>query len=147
MAEKECFVYTVPEVCGLLGIGKVEAYHMIEQGEFPFPLLRIGERKWLVPKAPVDRFLKGVANQSQRMPWVAGKRGRPRKFQRGEYINYNYQVSVETDKRFTAVCNAINQTLASPLSKGDYVRLALNEFIDRRPEFLKEAESDEEAAT
>jgi len=134
MAEYEIQVYTVPEVAQMLDWPKSLAYEALEQGKFPFPVIRLGPKKWVVPKKPVDAFLSGEQPaRTLRLPWQKGGRGRPAKWKPSETINYNVPIPIDLHERFTAVCKYINSTITPPLTKGDWIRIALEEFIQRRP--------------
>jgi excisionase family DNA binding protein len=49
-------VMSVEEVAGRLGIGRNQAYALVQLGQIP--ALRFG-RRWLIPRATVDRLLAG----------------------------------------------------------------------------------------
>lgn len=49
---------TVPQAAKRLGISTSMAYRLIERGDFPVPVLRIG-RLIKVPRKPLDRLLAG----------------------------------------------------------------------------------------
>ena len=48
-------VYTIEEVAALLQIGRNQAYQAARRGEIP--VLRIGPRRMVVPKAALERLL------------------------------------------------------------------------------------------
>jgi excisionase family DNA binding protein len=49
-------VMSVEDVAGRLGIGRNQAYALVQLGQIP--ALRFG-RRWLIPRAAVDRLLAG----------------------------------------------------------------------------------------
>jgi excisionase family DNA binding protein len=49
--------YTVEEAATLLGIGRTLAYDLIRRGEFPVPVIRLGARRIVVPRVPLDEML------------------------------------------------------------------------------------------
>jgi hypothetical protein len=88
----------------------------------------------------VDRFLEGKPNRTQIPPHKKGKRGAQKKWNPDECIHYNFPVPVDLDERFSQVVDAINEEFDYPLPKSDFQRLAIEEFIQRRPEYMiKEA--------
>jgi hypothetical protein len=131
-------VYTLEEVFEMLGINsdseKASARKDIKNGTFPFPTLYIRNRH-LVPKKPIDDFLAGFKPQSYKPPWQQLKKGRPRKWIPSETTNLNFPVSKNLNNLFEEICNNINKSIPNPLTKGDFLRLAMEEFIERRPEF------------
>ncbi|MGH8873899.1 MAG: helix-turn-helix domain-containing protein [Acidimicrobiia bacterium] len=52
----ERLTYTIPEVAGLLGIGRNLAYELAARDELGVPVLHLG-RRLLVPKAPLLALL------------------------------------------------------------------------------------------
>lgn len=144
-------VYTLSEVLEKFGIyehykNKTDAELItirdIKKGEFPLPAIQIKNR-WYFPKRPVDDFLNGMKPQNVVPPWLKVKRGRPRKFIPGEYVNYNYRIPLDLDKKFNMVIKNINEKIPNPMPKGDFLRLAIEEFIDRRPEYQDKEENED----
>jgi len=127
--------YTVPEVANLLGdklVGfkeKKNLYNMIDAGRFPFTVYQVGERKFLVDKRQVDNFL-----ETGKLPDIYNK-GRSKKWHSGEYVNWNFRIPKDLAFSFNALCEYLNSKVVTPLSLNDYRRLAIKEFIDRRPEY------------
>jgi excisionase family DNA binding protein len=55
----ECRTLTVTEAAKALGVSRNKAYEAAKRGEIP--TVRIGKR-WLVPKAALERLLRGGAD-------------------------------------------------------------------------------------
>jgi len=53
--------YTVEEAATLLGIGRTLAYELIRRNKFPVPVIRLGARRIVVPRVPLDEMLAGGA--------------------------------------------------------------------------------------
>ena len=49
--------YTVEEAATLLGIGRTLAYELIRRSESPVPVIRLGARRIVVPRVPLDEML------------------------------------------------------------------------------------------
>lgn len=49
--------YSVDEVAVLLGISRNSAYVAARENKLPVPVIRIGDRRMLVSRAALDRFL------------------------------------------------------------------------------------------
>lgn len=49
--------YTVEEAAQILGIGRGLAYKLVHSGELP--ALRLGEKRYVVPRVAVERILNG----------------------------------------------------------------------------------------
>ncbi len=128
MATTRLETYTVPEVCQILGIqSKNDAYEMIDKGTFPFSVVQIGPRNWRVHKKQVDKYIA-----TGELPELK-KTGRPKKWVKGEYIWYKYRVPLELDDEFKAVCEYLNARMDNPADLDDYRRIAIREFVQRRP--------------
>lgn len=135
-------VYTLEEIIEKFGIPPKEKQNIvseIQKGTFPIPALKI-RHKYLFPKKPIDDFLKGYNPQSVRLPWQKKQRGRPRKWLPTETVHLNFPVPADLNEKFDMICKNINKTISAPLSKGDFLRIAIEEFIERRPEFSKGGE-------
>lgn len=64
--------YTVEEAAIVLGISRWLAYELVQRGELP--IIRIGKRRVLVPKARIDAMLRGEAvTAGQAQPVAAGR--------------------------------------------------------------------------
>jgi len=55
----ECLTYTIPEVAKLLGVNVITAYNLAKQKGFP--AVRIGQKRIIVPKAALERWLERQA--------------------------------------------------------------------------------------
>lgn len=126
-------VYTMDQVINILGLYRNEAYRMLNEGTFPFPAIQLGPKTWRIPKKPVDDFLAGNLPRDYKPPWKKGRYGRTPKWRKGEKVNYNVPIPLTMHQQFTEVCERENKKMISPITKGDWIRLALQEFIDRRP--------------
>ena len=49
---------TIEEAARMLGLGRSSAFSLAQTGQFPVPVIRAG-RRWLVPRAPLERLLNG----------------------------------------------------------------------------------------
>lgn len=129
MARRKLMTYTVPEVCQMMGMPeKSDTYRRIRDGRFPFPVIEYAEGKFLVPRKTVDEFL-----QKGNLPTGVQNKGRPPRWVKGQYVNYNFRVPNDIDEQFKAICDYLNSQATMPIGYDDYKRLALREFIARRP--------------
>ncbi len=62
--KKEKLTYTVEEAGELLGISRGTAYALAREGRLP--VIRISDRRWVVPKAQLERLLNGATDGSSR---------------------------------------------------------------------------------
>lgn len=135
MATNKVLTYTLPEVCVMIGIDHETGKNLAKRGKFPFPVIQIGVDKsarYLIPRKHVDDFLlKG--KKGDLTGDTAKKFGRPRKWFKGEFVNWNYKIPSELAEAFNITVDAMNVGMASPLSYLDAKLLALQEFIERRP--------------
>jgi len=119
--------YTVPEVCRMMGWHEKNVYKAIKRGDFPFPLIEF-QGKFVVPKKQVDRFLK-----EGKMPNFTGTQGRPKRWVKGEYKWFHFRVPIDLAEEFEAICKYLNSQMDSPIDLDDYRRIAIREFVQRRP--------------
>lgn len=138
MATTKVLTYTLPEVCEMLGIDHEKGKRLIKDNKFPFPVIQIGSghseksMRYLISRKVVDDFmLKG--KNSHLTEAKSQNLGRPRRWEKGEYVNWNMRIPVELADAFNFIVDQMNKTLASPLSYGDARLLAFQEFIERRP--------------
>jgi len=129
MAKKELMVYGVPEVCQMLGYPeKSRTYDDIRNGKFPFPVLEIRPGQFVVPRKQVDAFL-----ERGKLPNSINNKGRPKIWFKGEFVWWRFEVPIDLAEAFKIVVKETNKTLSSPLTFNDAKRLAIEEFIERRP--------------
>ena len=57
--DNACFVYSVEAAARALRIGRTLAYELIRRGDFPVPVIRLGARRIVIPRAPLDELLEG----------------------------------------------------------------------------------------
>ena len=131
----ESQVYEVYAAGTMLGLEKTEVQNLVERGEFPcerfpFQVMRIG-RSLVTPRKPIDDFL-----EFGRKPRLKDKRGRKKRWIDGEFLWYRFPVPNELDEQFDLIIKNVNKELPSKMDKADFQRLAIIEFIQRRPEFL-----------
>ena len=58
----ESLVYTVEEAGQLLGISRATAFQFANEGRIP--AIRIGERRWIVPKKALHELLESAGKQN-----------------------------------------------------------------------------------
>lgn len=132
-------VYTIEEVIEKLRIPRKDMLmKAVDNNEFVFPSVKIG-KLYLFPKAPIDAFLRG--ERDTKTGWWKKPRKYPTKTRRARWdpantVYLNYPCPRELNDKFDKVIEMINETLPQKLPKGDFIRLALEEFIERRPEYL-----------
>lgn len=63
MTEKTKFVLDAPELAKALGICKPRAYELMRQKGFPS--IQISERRFIVPRAALDKWLLEQANHDK----------------------------------------------------------------------------------
>ncbi|MFA5629804.1 MAG: hypothetical protein WC958_06160 [Dehalococcoidales bacterium] len=147
MGRDKRLTYSLKEVIAMLGMTVNYGYELAENGQFPFPVIQVNKTERAVPKKPVDDFLnKGKVPRAAKImaPWNTGKPGRTPKWTPGNHINWNYPIPKELNDKFNLVLKNMNKTLTSPIDKGEAIRLAAEEFVQRRPQFLFEPEETEE---
>lgn len=54
--------YNVSNVAEILGMSKTSIYTAIKTGEFPFPVIKVGNR-YVIPRQPVDAAINPETNQ------------------------------------------------------------------------------------
>ncbi|HBC93158.1 MAG TPA: hypothetical protein DCZ10_09760, partial [Pelotomaculum sp.] len=59
--------------------------------------------------------------------------GRPRRWKRGEFINWNMRIPADLAEAFNFIVDQMNKDSAAPLTYTDARLLAFQEFIERRP--------------
>jgi predicted DNA-binding transcriptional regulator AlpA len=131
MATTKIKTYDVREVCEMLGMEYQTAIDRIKKSKFPFPVIQVGEKRWVVPRKHVDRVLGG--KDGDFCEKLQQNKGRPRIWHKGEYVNWNFPVPNDLAEAFKAVVDALNKTLTSPLTYNQAKLLAFEEFIERRP--------------
>jgi predicted DNA-binding transcriptional regulator AlpA len=132
MADVE--VYTIQEICEMFDIDyerqKSTIHQQIKSKRWIFPTIQVGKR-FVVSKPLVDKTLR-----TGKVPNLLGI-GRPTRWYQGEYKEWNFRVSIPMHEAFKVVCENENRKLKElgepPISLGDYRRLAMQEFIERRP--------------
>lgn len=129
---KKVLTYDVSEVCDMLGMEKTTALAMIKKNKFPFPVIQVGDKRWVVPRASVDKALKEGKTTDRTEEYI--KHTSPlKKWYKGEYTNWNFQVPNDLAEAFKIVADEENKQLATPMNYNDFRRLAIVEFIERRP--------------
>ena len=132
--------YTIWEACDMLGIPKSTVNHYAEKGDFSellpdiFPKIIRVRDSYLMPKGVFDKYLKNG------MYWVNtnknGKVGRPAKWVEGKYINFRTKIPNDLNERINYAVNIANSMSAGAhMSKNDTILLAIEEFLQRRPQF------------
>lgn len=126
-------VYTIEEVMEKLKIPRKDIIiKAVEDGVFPFPSIKIG-KFILFSKTAIDNFLYN----RKKTPWEGIRKNiNRRRWIPSQTVHLNYPCPIELNEKFNKVIKKINATLPEPLPKGDFIRLAIEEFIERRPEFL-----------
>lgn len=132
MATTKVLTYEVKEVAEMLGMEYATALNLIKSGTFPFPVIQVGVKRWVVPRKAVDAKLK-EASGGDLTDMMRGRRGRKKKWVKGEYLNWNFPVPLDLAEAFNFVVDRMNEKLAAPLSYHDARLLAVQEFIERRP--------------
>ena len=128
--------YPLKQAIELLGMRLDNGYEMAKNGTFPFPVIQVGENAWAVPKKPVDDFL-----EQGKLPPRLSRTARTKRqevWNSSNSVNWNYPVPKELHETFRRVVKNMNKALANPISLEQAKRLAAKEFIDRRPQFLKD---------
>lgn len=135
--------YPLKQVIGMLGMTMNYGYELASSGKFPFPIIQVNVADKAVPKKPVDDFLeRGIMPKkySGKSDWIQGKRGPLEKWTPSNHVNWNLPIMIALNNRFNQVIRNMNKELVSPIDKGDAIRLAAEEFIQRRPQYVYEEE-------
>jgi len=130
--------YPLKVALELLGYDYEHGYEQAKNGTFPFPAIQISPNAWVVPKEPVDNYLKDGT-----LPPRLSRRARTKRqevWNSSNSVNWNYPVPKELHNTFRRVVKNMNKALANPINLEQAKRLAAKEFIDRRPQFLYEDE-------
>lgn len=64
--------------------------------------------------------------------------GAPRKWRADSIVYYNYPVPKFLDEKLNVLLKNINKDVVNPITKDELRRAALIEYIERRPELLKD---------
>ena len=64
--KQETVCYTVPELADTLGLSTETVYRGIRRGEIPH--LKIGERRLILPKAAIDKWLASAGDVADARP-------------------------------------------------------------------------------
>lgn len=130
--KKNIQTYSLIDVGRMCGIPKSTINHIVEKRQFdriPFTVIQIANR-FVCPKKQVDKFFEeGKLPNFNKQKTV----GRPKKWYTGEYKTYNFPVPMTLHEDFMEVVNRLNKTTSLSLTKRDYIYVAMQEFIDRRP--------------
>ncbi len=138
--------YSLSEVLDFFGLkeeyetdqnARMHIIRQIKGDEFPFPGIKI-RNKWYFPKKAVDEFLEGFNPRKHKPLWQKKSPGRPRRWNPDEVVHYNQPIPKKLDTLFNKVIYGINDSIPNPITKGDFLRLAIEEFITRRPEYLSQ---------
>ncbi len=134
-------VYTAIEVATMFGMTKQEKASMtkdLDEGKFPIPAFRIRNR-WYFNKKTINRLFDGKGDYSGDTPTLDEiKSNRFRKEDPAKMASITFKVKRQLNDQFNRVCTNINMEIDKPLNKGDYLRIALEEFIERRPQYTGE---------
>ena len=60
MAGNSSLTVSIEEAAAALGIGRQLAYRLARENALPVPVLRVGRRRLLVPRAALMRLLEGT---------------------------------------------------------------------------------------
>lgn len=137
---KPAAFYTIWEACDKLGVPKATVKHYTDKGDFEdllpdiyHKIIRVGD-SYLMPKGFFDKYLKhGLYWSNTNKNKTAG---RPRKWVKGEYKNFRIKIPLELGERLDyAVETANSMSAGVQMSKNDTILLAIEEFLQRRPQF------------
>lgn len=138
--------YNFYQVCEKMGVKKADAQNIVERNfeGFPFNVIRTGMKAgpnmYIVPRKQVDDFFA-----YGKMPHARKNMGKKDySHSSTEFRTYTFRVPMWLDEKFNEILRNINLTLSSAVSKEAWVRLALEEFIERRPEFQNKKDAPEE---
>lgn len=132
--------YTIWEACDMLGIPKSTVNHYAEKGDFEgllpdiyHKIIRVRD-SYLMPKGFFDKYIKhGLYWENSNKNKTAG---RPAKWIKGEYMEFRLKIPNELGKRLNyAVATANSMSAGVQMSKNDTILLAIEEFLQRRPQF------------
>jgi len=132
MATTKTLTYSVFEVAEMLGMERNTAMTMIKKNKFPFPVIQVGDKCWVVPRKAVDKRLK-EGKDGEDLTEYRSHRGKKKKWNKGEYIHWNFPIPNDLAEAFRYIVDKMNEKLAAPLSYTDARLLAVQEFIERRP--------------
>jgi len=134
--------YTIWDVAEKLGIPKATMMEYVIKGDFreilpdiASKVMKIGT-SYVFPKNLLNQYLK------QGMFWnntnKNGTAGRPARWVEGEYRWVKFRAPNNIYKKFCFMIKKANEmSPGNYMSKGDTYLLAMEEFIERRPELLE----------
>jgi hypothetical protein len=136
LAQNAVEAYNLTEVGKMLGLCKETIQEIIDRtnADFPFTVIKVG-RFYLIPKYQVDGFLK-----DGRVPAPKRVKGTLQRYDKNTHVTYNYYIPRVLDAKFDTIIKNMNKVLTSPLKKGEMLRIAIEEFVERRPEFMTEGD-------
>lgn len=68
MENNERLTMTIPEVAKALGISKALAYDLAKRDELPVKVLRLGQKRILVPRIPFEKVMNDAGNRGLKIP-------------------------------------------------------------------------------
>jgi predicted DNA-binding transcriptional regulator AlpA len=68
MENTERLTMTIPEVAKALGISRNLAYDLARRDELPVKVLRIGQKRILVPRIAFERVMNDAGNKALKIP-------------------------------------------------------------------------------
>ena len=128
------YTYSVAEVADILGTTTAEIHKMIHKNEFPFQVIKAGER-YYIPAKPLDEFINGKKTKGIKRTG-AYPNLRSKLVSSGQYVHCNHPVKRELSDAFDIICMEANRKMEVPLYKWEWLNVAIQEFIDRRKAYL-----------
>ena len=130
--------YTLLELSKRLGIPQKDIIEQCGLRQFPFPAVVVAE-KYYFPKKPIDDWIRGIKTSDVNVMRRKNNAGAKRKwYDDGHYRTWNYKVPSHLNDQFDIVIENMNRNMDIPLTKQDFVLVCIQEFIERRPEYLQD---------
>jgi hypothetical protein len=130
--------YSLYEVGEMLGIERSTIDLIVKERRFeiiPFSILKFGGMHFC-SKKQVDKFIQeGKIPKFNKAVWAKHRTWVP-----GEYTTWTFKVPKTLTEKFKKICYNMNRESPVKLAVQQYRILAIQEFIDRRPEYLGDDE-------
>jgi hypothetical protein len=145
--KSEC--YKFKDAADKLGMTHRQLATAIKNGELELPYIKTGPgtQCYRFPKKAIDDFVAGK-RPKKKFSWEREQPDSRVKWLPGEYTRWP-QLNVPNDlhERFETVHKNMEAYFGERILKDDLRRIALKEFLDRRPEYAKEENGSRDNAT
>ena len=134
---------TLTEACERLGMRRADAVEAIKHGRFYFPAVK-DHADFLISKRAFNDFLEGKRLKNIRNPYRIIDSNKKSKYSAENTKYMQCPVPIELWEQFTKIWENINKYVLkdTKISKIQLMRIAIEEFVERRPEYLHDLEEE-----